>query len=283
MFTLSDLELQNYIQEDVPLLDLTTHIQGIKSKKAKVEIFTREDIIVSCSEEAARIAELLGCKIESVLESATAAKSGDVLLSFSGDYNDVHKAYRSSQVIMEYSCKMATYAHDMLKIVKTINPHCELLTTRKTYPFAKKFSIKSILVGGALPHRLSLSETIVFFESHRVVYGSNELFYAELKNLKLRVPEKRVVVESSDITDAKELLKFGADVLQMDKVDFKTLKELVEFKNSFYPQAKILAAGGINLGNAKEYASALVDGLVTSSIYTCGMANIGTRITLVSE
>ena len=69
MFNLSIRELENYIQDDLPYFDLTTSLQNCNNTKAQIEVFTREDIIISCSEEAAKIAELLDCKVEFFVKS----------------------------------------------------------------------------------------------------------------------------------------------------------------------------------------------------------------------
>lgn len=279
MYNLNDNELYEYINEDIPYLDLTTHLQDINGKKAKMEIFTREDIIVSCSEESARIAELLGCEVEFFIPSRKKLARGETIISFSGDYNDVHKAWRSCQVILEYSCKIATYTNSMKERIESANNHCELLTTRKSFPFAKKFCIKSVLAGGAFPHRLNLGETILFFEQHRIVYDTPKDFYEFLEKVKKKTPEKKIVVETNEIGDAKNLMRYGADVLQIDKADINTLKEIINYKNENYKGIKIIAAGGINLENCAQFAQTGVDGIVTSRVYFCGMANLGTKLT----
>lgn len=281
MFNLNDNELLQYLKEDVAYFDLTTYIQDCSDKKAKLEVYTRDDIVVSCSEEAARIAELTGCKVESMIPSKQKAKAGDVLLSFSGDYEKVHEAWRSTQVIMEYSCKIATFASDMKEKIDEVNESCELLTSRKTFPLSKKFCIKSVMAGGAMPHRLGLSETILFFPHHRKVYENDEGFYKAMKGFKEKTPEKRIVVESETFEDSVELMKHGADVLQMDKVSVELLNQIISYKNENYPHIKVLAAGGINKKNAGEYAKTGVDGIVTSGVYGCGMANLGTRLTIL--
>ncbi|MEA3330816.1 MAG: ModD protein [Campylobacterota bacterium] len=281
MFSLNDNELLEYIKEDISYFDLTTYIQNSSDKKAKMEIFTREDIVVSCSEEASRIVELLGCRVDFVIPSKQIVKAGEVILSFSGDYEKVHQAWRSSQVILEYSCKIATFTYEMKQEISEVNKNCELLTTRKTFPFSKKFCIKSIMMGGAMPHRLGLSETILFFPHHRVIYADNNAFYRAISGFKVKTPEKRIVVETNNFDDAKELMIYGVDVLQMDKVDISLLNKIIEYKNQNFPYVKILAAGGINKTNAKVFAKSGVDGIVTSGVYSCGMANLGTKISIL--
>ena len=281
MIYFTNHELDQYLNEDLPYLDLTTHLQAIDNQAASLEVFTREDVIVACMEDACRMVEMLNCQVDFSVPSKQHAKAGEVLLKFSGDYNDVHKAWRSAQVLLEYSCKIASYSHAMKLAIAEVNQSCELLTTRKTFPFAKKFCIKAVITGGAMPHRLNISETIVFFSNHRIVYPTTQAFYDAIPSFKIKAPEKKIVIESETLEDAINLMQYGADVLQIDKLELGSLAEIVSYKNAHYPQVKVLAAGGINLSNVRAYAATGVDGIVTSSVYLCGMANLGTRMQLL--
>jgi molybdenum transport protein len=280
MFNLTDAELLSYIQEDIPYFDLTTYLQNSTQQQARIDIFTREDLLVSCSEEAARIAEHFNCKVLSLIPSTQTVKKADVILSYEGEYTLVHKAYRLTQILLEYSCKISTYAFLMNKIIKEINPYCELLTTRKTFPFAKKLCIKAAMSGGAMPHRLGLSETILFFNAHRILYNNNAEFYAYIRELKRHVVEKKIVVESEGFDDAQILMQYGADVLQLDKLTLEEIVSIIEYRDKEFPLVKILVAGGVNINNAESFAKTGIDGIVTSAVYQAGMANLGAKIEL---
>ena len=281
MFNLTTSELEKYIQDDLPYFDLTTSLQNCNGVKAQIEVFTREDIIVSCSEEAAKIAELLNCKIDFFVKSKMEIEKGSTILKYSGNYEDIHKAWRLTQILLEYSCKISTYAYQMKEKIEKINSSCELLTTRKTFPFSKRFCIKAAFCGGAMPHRLNLSETVLFFEGHRILYKNNDEFYEDLKKIKTKIPEKKLNIESDNLQDSINLMKIGVDVIQLDKIDFEELEEIITYKNENFPNVKILVAGGINLTNIEKYASYKIDGVVTSSVYNCGMANISSRLKII--
>ena len=281
MFNLSTFELEKYIQDDLPYFDLTTSLQNCNNAIAQIEVYTREDIIVSCSEEASKIAELLNCKVDFFVKSKNKIKKDGTILRFSGLYEDIHKAWRLTQILLEYSCKISTYAYQMKEKIEKINPFCELLTTRKTFPFSKRFCIKAAFCGGAMPHRLNLSETVLYFEGHRILYKNNEEFYEDLKRIKTKIPEKKLNVESESLEDSINLMKIGVDVIQLDKIDFEELGKIITYKNENFPFVKILVAGGINLTNIEKYASYKIDGVVTSSVYNCGMANISSRLKII--
>jgi molybdenum transport protein len=59
MFTVSDSFLDRLIAEDMPYLDLTTHLLGIDETPATIRYLTREDCVLCGSEEVARVFESL--------------------------------------------------------------------------------------------------------------------------------------------------------------------------------------------------------------------------------
>lgn len=240
-----------------------------------MSIFTREDIIISCIEEVQTIAHIFNCKVEYSLYCKAFAQKGDTIITMSGKYTNLHKIWRSCQNILEYSCQIATYTNAMLNKIKSANLHCELLTTRKTFPFAKEFCIKSVINGGGFIHRLNLSDSILFFQNHRIIYKDDEAFYQNLNEYKQKMPEKKIVVEAKTPQDAVSLLHCGIDVIQVDKFDIATLQNLVALKNQNFKDTRIIAAGGINKENAYDYAKTGIDAIVTSSPYFCGIANLG--------
>lgn len=278
---LSDHELWEYIREDIPYFDLTTHILETEDKKATLAIKTREELFVACNEEAARIGELLGCKVLKKVSSGTIVKEGETLLEFQADAQVLHQAWRVAQILLEYGCAMATQAHRMVQAVKQINPKCEVFTTRKSFPFAKRFVMRALVTADVLPHRLGLSESVLIFDNHRALYTTEEEFEVAMTKIKERCVEKKLVVESETFEDAKKMLSLGADVIQMDKSTPETLKQLVTYKQQYYPAAKILAAGGINIQNAHEYASSGVDGIVTSSLYSFKLADLTSSFKII--
>lgn len=210
MIKLSDAEILAYIGEDLPYFDLTTSLQGIQ-KSASLTILPREDVTVSCADVAARIAQLLGCEAQICVPNSAVAAAKEPIVKISGSYDDVHKAWKLAQICLEYACKIATYARAMNEAAKSVNPKCEILATRKSFPFAKKFCLKAVLEGGCGIHRLNLSESMLFFKNHIKAYDSYEEFLAEIPTFKTKAPERKIAVECENLDDCEALLKAGAD------------------------------------------------------------------------
>ena len=280
MIKLSDAEILAYIGEDLPYFDLTTSLQGIR-KSASLTIQPREDVTVSCVDVAARIAQLLDCGAQICVPSSAVAAAKEPIVKINGSYDNVHKAWKLAQICLEYACKIATYASAMNEAAKSVNPKCEILATRKSFPFAKKFCLKAVLEGGCGIHRLNLSDSVLFFKNHIKAYDSYEEFLAQISTFKTKAPERKIAVECENLDDCEALLRAGADVVQCDKFTSEAVKQAVDLRDKIAPNAALVASGGINLKNVREFAITGADALVTSAMYTQGMADITAVLEIV--
>ncbi|QPH99584.1 ModD protein [Campylobacter concisus] len=275
---LSDAEILQYINEDLPYFDLTTSLQNI-DKKVSLEIYSRDEICVSCVDVAASVARLLGCENKIFVQNSQICKAGDVIIKIYGSYEDVHKVWKLAQVALEYASAIATYTNKMANATKYVNEKCEVLATRKSFPFAKKFCVKAVLEGGGGIHRLGLSDSILFFKNHMKAYGSFDKFLSHLPEFKAKMAERKVCIEAENLDEASKLLKANCDVVQCDKFSPELIKNVLYLRDEISPNTMILAAGGINLSNAKDYANA--DAIVTSAMYSKGVADISTRLEIL--
>ncbi|QPH88190.1 ModD protein [Campylobacter concisus] len=275
---LSDAEILSYINEDIPYFDLTTSLQNI-DKKASLEIYSRDEICVSCVDVAASVARLLGCESEIFVQNSQICKAGDVIIKICGSYENVHKTWKLAQVALEYASAIATYTNKMVNAAKCVNKKCEVLATRKSFPFAKKFCVKAVLEGGGGIHRLGLSDSILFFKNHMKAYGSFDKFLSHLPEFKAKMAERKVCIEAENLDEANKLLKVNCDVVQCDKFSPELIENVLSLRDEISPNSIILAAGGINLANVKEYANA--DTIVTSAMYSKGVADISTRLEIL--
>ena len=275
---LSDAEILDYINEDLPYFDLTTSLQNI-DKKASLEIYSRDEICVSCVDVAASVARLLGCESEIFVKNSQICKAGDVIIKIYGSYEDVHKAWKLAQVALEYASAIATYTNKMVKAAKSVNEKCEVLATRKSFPFAKKFCVKAVLEGGGGMHRLGLSDSILFFKNHIKAYASFDEFISHLSEFKAKMVERKICGEAENLEEASKLLKAKCDVVQCDKFSPELIQNVLALRDEISPNTMILAAGGINLSNVKEFAAA--DAIVTSAMYSKGVADISARLEIL--
>jgi len=283
MVIFTDEEVEQVLTEDVPYFDLTTTILGIGDKEGKITYTARHDMVVCGTEEVRRIFNKFGITTHTFTPSGTFIEQGTTFLTAKGRAEDLHKVWKATQILLEYACGMATKTHRLVMLAKRANPDVYVVTTRKHFPFGKKISIKAILAGGALPHRLGLSETILVFGEHLSFYGGYEKFFKDLENIKKKVPEKKITVEVKDMEMAIKAIKAGVDILQLDKFGAYEVKKVVEMARGEDKDIKIAAAGGINETNIEEYAATGVDLIVLSCAYFGKPADIKVHLNPLKE
>lgn len=276
---LPDTDIERFIEEDLPYGDLTTHLLGIGDQSGRIIFATRHDTTLCCVEEAARVLVTCGARLTSCLPSGTKVAKGIEFLVAEGPAHALHAGWKVAMNLVEYASGIATRTSRIVDTAKAVNPSIAILTTRKSFPGTKKIAIKAITAGGALPHRLGLSDSILVFKQHTAFVGGLASFLTTLPGLRARTPEHRIIVEADSIDEALLIARAGVDVVQVDKLPPHELKTLIGMIRGIDSNIKISAAGGINETNVAEYAATGVDILVLSSVYFGKPADISVTIT----
>ena len=277
-YTLPDNELERLLDEDVPCGDATTFSLGIGDQPGRLVFRARQAMVVCASEEALRMGELHGLRsIGSVVASGSRLDAGETILTLEGHATGLHKVWKTAQTFMEYLSGIASSTADIVAAARSANPDIGIACTRKNFPGTKAAAIKAILAGGASPHRLSLSETLLIFAEHRAFLG-NEAPRATVQRLRRAWPERAIVIEVGDEAEALRWQEAGADILQLEKMPVATVNRI----KGLIPKSahtRIAAAGGINSANAEDYARAGADILVTSAPYFSPPRDVAVTLT----
>ncbi len=262
-------EIDKLINEDMPLFDLTQELLEIRNR-GKITFFTRKDAVVTANNLIEKLCLRLNLKVLFKEKDGNFVDSGSKIFEAEGE--EVLILWKVAQNIYEYALSVSTYTNEMVKIAKEINPYIEILTTRKIIPFTKKIALNAIMDGGAFPHRVTTTETILVFENYINLYGGWDKFYKNFEKLKHKAVEKKWIVECENLESAKKLINLGVDVLQLDKVDIETTEKIVKLahKNNI----KVISAGGINKENVAQYANTEVDSIVTTAPYFAKGADV---------
>ncbi|MEN6373728.1 MAG: ModD protein [Smithella sp.] len=262
-----DTEIERFIEEDIPYGDLTTHLLGIGSKRGKIIYLTREETTLCCTEEAARLLNKLGAVTTRMFPSGTTVPPWTEFLEAAGTAEALHSGWKAALNLLEYASGVAGRTARIVQAAKSINPDITVVATRKSFPGTKKIVIKAVMAGGALPHRLGLSETILIFKQHTAFMGGLGEFLKTVPGLRAKAKETKIIVEAESISEAMQTAKAGVDIVQIDKLKPDELKKLVNELRGINPDVKISAAGGISEANITAYAATGVDIIVLSSVY----------------
>ena len=266
MITIFD-ELRRWLAEDVPYGDLTTHALDIGNRAGRIRFEARQAMVAACSEEAGRIMTMAGATVTAAAPSGTELQAAALLLAAEGPAAALQAGWKVSQTLLETAGGIAATARDIVAATRRAKLDIVVACTRKSLPGTRSLSIKAILCGGAVPHRLGLSETILVFAQHRAFTGDASLA-AIIDRLRQRAPEKKIVVEADTLDEAVATAEAGADIVQLDKASPEDVARLRRYCEGRTPRPLVAAAGGINAANAADYARAGADLIVTSAPYT---------------
>lgn len=265
-YALGDAELEALLQDDAPFGDATSFALGLSRQRGRMVFRARHDMRLCGSEEAARMGALRSLTLASPLRaSGSTLAAGEEILCLEGEVAQLQQVWKTAQTLMEYLSGIATAASAIVAAGRRANPQLGVVCTRKHFPGTKRMAIKAILSGGASPHRLSLSETLLVFAEHRAFLPESSPAQM-LARLRRMWPERSAVVEVGSVEEALQWALAGVDVLQTEKLPAEDVARL----RAALPataHTRIAVAGGVNAGNAEAYARAGADILVSSAPY----------------
>ena len=263
-FHISQRFIDELLEEDCPYMDLTVEALGIGREPGRLTCHPKAACVVAGVEVAARLLESSRCRV------ACEAASGDrleVFLRAEGTAGTIHRSLKIAQNVMEYSSGIATRAAGMLENARKANPHVQLAVTRKHFPGTKWLSLAAAQAGGAIVHRLGLSDSLLVFDQHRVFTGGLDGFASRVSEYRKAFPEQKLGAEVATPEEDLLLARAGIDSIQCERFTCADLEETVRGVKAVNAAVQVLAAGGVTGENAAAVAATGVDVLVTTWAY----------------
>lgn len=279
MQAIHDDELSRILQDDCPYSDPTTEGLGIAGTPARATLTARDDMVVCAVEEAGRMFELCGASVRLHARTGERVAAGGLLLEAEGPGGSLHRCYKMAQTLMEVLSGIATATRAIVEAARDASPECRVACTRKHMPGMKRWALRAIEAGEAVPHRLGLSDYVLVFDEHRSLLDPNVPLAEHFARLRRHSPERRLAAEASDLEGALLLARAGAEIVQVDKMSPDGVAETAKALGAFSPRPLLAVAGGVNASNAAAYAAAGADILVTSAPYYAPPRDVKVRIT----
>jgi molybdenum transport protein len=275
--TLGTAELEALLREDAPHGDLTTAALGIGERAAEMTLAARGDMVVAGVEIAVGLIRIAGGRATALVRDGARVAAGTLLVGAEGPAAALHLAWKQAQTTMEILSGIAGAAAAVVAAATAGGRKVPVACTRKTLAGARRLQIGAIRAGGAVPHRLGLSETVLVFDQHRAFLEGRPAAQA-VALLRAAAPEKKLVTEVATPDEAIDAAVAGFDVLQLEKFTPEAAAEVVRRVGGLSRRPVVAAAGGIHPGNAGAYAAAGVDVIVTSWPYTAPPSDVQVRI-----
>jgi len=271
-----DSRLDELLVEDSPHGDLTTDALGIGALPGRMVYSAREPLVLAGAEEAARLLGRVGCTARLHHGSGASLRPGDVILEADGPASALHLGWKVALHLLEQLSGIATRTRRIVEAARSgvHGRDVPIAATRKGFPGTRDLALLGVRAGGGISHRLGLSDSILVFAQHTVFLEAGGLPMA-IARVRMRQPERKIVVEVGTLEDAVIAARAGADVVQVEKVAPGPFAEVVAACRGTI----VAATGGIDESNAEAYAAAGADLLVTSAPYASRPAEIRVVVT----
>lgn len=205
-------------------------------------------------------------QLDSTIQVIWHVKDGDAvtanqtLCSLHGPARALLSGERAALNFLQTLSGTATTARRYADMVQGIP--IKILDTRKTLPGLRSAQKYAVRCGGCYNHRQGLYDGILIKENHILATGSATQAVAAA-----RVYDWPVEVEVETLTEVREALEAGADILLLDNFDLEQIRAAVILNKG---QAKLEVSGGVSLDNLRAVAETGVDfisiGAITKNV-----------------
>lgn len=263
-------KLRRILAEDLGQGDLTSALIVPEGCIAEAEIVAKEAGVAAGIEEALVLVEGLGLNFEAYVKDGDAIKPKQVLMRISGEAKTILSAERTLLNIVSRMSGIATATRRLVEKIRKAKYKTMVACTRKTAPGVLYFDKKAVLIGGGDPHRLHLDDMILIKDNHIAIAGSVK---KAVETVKEKVSfSKKIEVEVSNVKEALDAAKAGADIIMLDNFSPKQAEKAISTlkKSGFFGKVLLEASGGITVDNILDFASKGIDivslGEITHSV-----------------
>jgi len=251
--------IEKWIEEDIGFGDITTEALVPNETLANAKIIAKEEGIIAGTQIAKKIFESRGLMVAILKEDGEKIFKGETIIEIMGKAKDILVLERVSLNILMRMSGIASNTNKIIEKIENIDSNVKIAGTRKTAPGLAKFDNLAIKVGGGDSHRFCLDDMVLIKDNHISVVGSvSEAITKVKKNVSFT---KKIEIEVENSKDAAIASKNGANIIMLDNMDLKSVKDTLEILNDFNLRKNVLieVSGGIDSENIVEFAKSGVD------------------------
>ena len=185
-------------------------------------------------------------------------KKGTVVLKVKARTQSILAAERSALNFLGLMSGIATKAYTFANIAKPYG--VKIFSTRKTIVGIRELQKYALTKGGANINRMTLDDFFFIKDNH---IANATSIIESIAQARIFYPKKKITVEVDNIKQLKEILNEKIDVVLLDNMNVKQIKECLKLVNGKF---KCEASGNIKLANLKSIAQTKVDRISTGQL-----------------
>jgi nicotinate-nucleotide pyrophosphorylase (carboxylating) len=241
------------LDEDIGGGDITTSLLIHPEQKSTALFVAKESFVVAGLAFAAEVFRVADERVnfEPLCEDGSKARKSGVIARITGATRTLLTCERVALNILQRLSGVATLTSRFVE--KAAGTKARIVDTRKTTPGMRYMEKYAVRMGGGRNHRFGLYDGILIKDNHIEAVGGVK---KAIKLAKEGSHLSKIEVETETLKEFKEALGAGADIIMLDNMSLKDIKEAVNLA-----KRKVIfeVSGNVNLENVKEIAETGVD------------------------
>lgn len=242
------------LREDMPEGDITSESIIPADARSEAIFLAKEDGILAGLAVARRVFEKIDSAVEFTgkIQDGAAFHKSDILARLKGPTIALLKGERTALNFLQHLSGVATATRRFVDAVA--GTKAKILDTRKTTPGLRLLEKYAVKAGGGTNHRLSLSDMVLIKDNHLRHVGS--VAEAVRRARAAAKPGVRIEVEAADLSQVRDALAAGADMIMLDNMTLEMMSEAVTLSAGRVP---LEASGNMSLDRVRAVAETGVD------------------------
>ncbi len=241
------------LREDIGPGDATTQSTISRKLRGAAEMRAREPMSIAGLDFAKAAFRIVSTRasVEMVAKDGDVVHAGDVLLRVKGPAAGLLTAERVALNFVQRLSGIATLTRKFVDAVAGTG--VKILDTRKTTPGLRLAEKHAVACGGGTNHRVGLHDLILIKDNHLVSLrdAKPNAIEAAVKRARQKFPKLKVEVEADTLTQVRQAVEAGADIVLLDNMSLEELREAVEIVGG---RAQTEASGGVSLETVRAIA-----------------------------
>ncbi len=241
------------LEEDIGSGDITSRLIVPAGHESTAMLVAKEGFVLAGLPFVEEVFHAIDGRVvvKALAEEGSRLKKGDIVAEISGKTKALLMGERVALNILQHLSGIATTTNRF--VVKMKGLKTKLLDTRKTTPCMRFMEKYAVRMGGGKNHRSGLYDGILIKDNHVEIAGGIK------EALKLAEEGRylsRIEVEVENLKEFREALQRGADIIMLDNMPLKDIKEAVRLAKG---RTAIEVSGNVTLENIREIAETGAD------------------------
>ena len=245
------------LKEDLGRGDITTQAVVRGAPKARGRFLAKQDFVL-CGLE---IAEVVFASLDNTIQLESRYYDGDKIAlgtefaRIEGSASVLLAGERTALNLLQRLSAVSTTTRAFVDRID--GTPARIVDTRKTTPGLRLLEKYAVTVGGGTNHRFGLDDGVLIKDNHIALAGgvrrAIELARSSISHL------MKIEIEVSNLSQLRDALAAGAEVIMLDNMPVETMKECVVLIRESAPSTIVEASGGVTIESVRGIAECGVD------------------------